>query len=195
MLDHILEYDTELFLYLNNLGSETWDNLWLLITNKLIFGSLYGVLLLYFFYKKFGLKSVILLVVVAALMLTFTDQVTNIFKRGFERTRPCRTEGVMESMRFIAVRCGLYGFFSGHASNSMAVSVFGGLLLRPQHKKLIYVLLSISLLVAYSRIYVGVHYPLDVCCGLLFGVISGILFYKLASYLLLLLNRPKININ
>jgi undecaprenyl-diphosphatase len=109
---------------------------------------------------------------------------TNVFKRGFERPRPCRAEGVMDQMRFIAVRCGLYGFFSGHSSNSMAVAVFAGLLLRPYFKNLIFILLFWSAVVAYSRIYVGVHYPLDIVCGLAFGAMGGFIFYKLARYLL-----------
>ena len=184
MLDQILQYDTELFLYLNNLGSETWDGFWLLVTSKWIYGIILGLVLLYLFYKQFGLKSLLFFVVLIALVITFTDQSTNVFKRFFERTRPCRTEGVMEHMRFIAVRCGLYGFFSGHASNSMAVAVFGGLLLRPYYRQIIYVLISISLIVAYSRIYVGVHYPLDIICGLTFGAISGYLFFRLAKHLL-----------
>ncbi|WP_298236846.1 phosphatase PAP2 family protein [uncultured Algibacter sp.] len=183
MLDQILQLDTELFLYLNNLGSETWDNLWLLITNKLTFIPLYAILL-FLLYKKFGLKSILVFVVVIALMITFTDQITNVFKRGFERPRPCRAEGVMDQMRFIAVRCGLYGFFSGHSSNSMAVAIFAGLLLRPYFKNLIFILLFWSAVVAYSRIYVGVHYPLDIICGLTFGAIGGFIFYKLARYLL-----------
>ncbi|WP_242093047.1 phosphatase PAP2 family protein [Aestuariivivens sediminicola] len=184
MLDQILHYDTELFLYLNNLGSPSWDGFWLAITNKFIFGSLMGIVLFVLLYRKFGLKYTLLLIVVVALMITFTDQITNLFKRTFERHRPCRTEVVMDQMRFIAVRCGLYGFFSGHASNSMAVAIFGGLMLRSQHKWLLFALISFSLLVAYSRIYVGVHYPLDIICGLIFGVFSGSVFYKLAQGLL-----------
>lgn len=191
MLEQILQYDKELFLYLNNLGSEAWDGLWLTITNKFVFGSLYGVILLYLFYKKFGLKTLILFIVLIAIMITFTDQFTNVFKRTFERTRPCRTEGVMEHMRFIAVRCGSYGFFSAHAATPMAISIFVGLLLKPYYRKLIYLFIGASLIVAYSRIYVGVHYPLDVFCGLIFGAISGFLFYKLAAYLLNRLNMSK----
>ncbi|MFK7833539.1 MAG: phosphatase PAP2 family protein [Winogradskyella sp.] len=183
MLDQLIQYDKELFLYLNNLGSETWDTLWLLITNKLTFIPLYAVLL-FFIYKKFGWKSLLIMVFVIAAMITFTDQITNVFKRTFERPRPCGAEGVMDFTRFIAPRCGKYGFFSGHSSNSMAAAVFGGLLLRPYFKHLIYVLLIWSLVVAYSRIYVGVHYPLDIICGLTFGAFAGFLFYKLNAYLL-----------
>ena len=85
MIEQLLEYDTQLFLYLNGLGSTTWDDLWLGITNKFIFGSILGILLLYLFYKKFGLKGMLLLILVMALMITFTDQITNVFKRGFAR--------------------------------------------------------------------------------------------------------------
>jgi undecaprenyl-diphosphatase len=183
MIEQLLEYDTELFLFLNNLGSTTWDGLWLAITNKLTFIPLYAVLL-FLFYKKFGAKSLLILMVVIALMITFTDQITNVFKRGFERPRPCGEVDLINQMRFIAVRCGKYGFFSGHSSNSMAVAVFSGLLLKPYYKNLIFVLLFWSAVVAYSRIYVGAHYPLDILCGLSFGAISGFLFYKLSLYLL-----------
>ncbi len=183
MIDQLLQYDKELFLFLNNLGSARWDWLWLIITDELTFIPLYAVLL-FLLYKKFGLKSLFIFIVVVALMITFTDQITNVFKRGFERPRPCRAEGVMEFMRFVAKRCGLYGFFSGHASNSMGAAVFAGLLLKPYYKNLIFILLFWSAIVSYSRIYVGVHYPLDIFCGLVFGALAGFAFYKLARYLM-----------
>ncbi|TGV00821.1 phosphatase PAP2 family protein [Flavivirga rizhaonensis] len=183
MIEKLLERDTELFLFLNNLGSQPWDNLWLIITNKLTFIPLYAILL-FLLYKKYGLKSLLIFVVVVALMITFTDQITNVFKRGFQRSRPCGEDNLIDQMRFIAVRCGKYGFFSGHSSNSMAAAVFAGLILKQYYKYLIFILLFWSLVVAYSRIYVGVHYPLDIVCGLVFGAISGFLFYKLAKYLL-----------
>lgn len=183
MLDQLIQYDKELFLFLNNLGTPTWDAMWLLITNKLTFIPLYA-LLLFLIYKKFGLKTFLFSILLIVLMVTFTDQITNVFKRGFERLRPCRQEGVMEQMRFIAVRCGKYGFFSGHSSNTMAAAVFTGLLLRPYYKKLIFILLFWSATVAYSRIYVGVHYPLDIICGMTFGALSGFMFYKILSYII-----------
>ena len=182
MLDQLLQYDKDLFLFLNNLGSSTWDNLWLVITNEYTFVPLYLVLL-FLIYKKFGLKSMVIAILVIVVMISFTDQITNIFKYGFKRFRPCRQEGVMEHMRYVASRCGRYGFFSGHSSNSMAAAVFAGLLLRPYFKNLIFLMLFWSALVAYSRIYVGVHYPLDIFFGMLFGAISGFGFYKLIGIL------------
>ena len=117
-------------------------------------------------------------------MITFTDQMTNVVKDTFMRPRPCRAEGIIDQLRFIAPRCGKYGFFSGHSSNSMAAAIFGGLVLRPFFKSLIFYLIFWSFIVAYSRIYVGVHYPLDIVCGMTFGAISGWLFYKFNGYLL-----------
>ncbi|WP_458627317.1 phosphatase PAP2 family protein [Winogradskyella sp. PC D3.3] len=182
MLEQLLAYDKALFLYLNNLGSETWDGLWLVITNKLSSIPLYAFLL-FLIYKKLGWKAVVLMVLVIAAMVTFTDQITNVFKDSFQRPRPCRAEGVKDIMRFVAPRCGKYGFFSGHASNSMAVAIFAGLLLKPYFKNLLILLLIWSFIVAYSRIYVGVHYPLDIICGLTFGVLAGFGFYKLYNFL------------
>lgn len=183
MIDQLIEYDAELLIFLNNLGSPTWDSFWLVVTDELTFAPLY-LFLLILIYRKFGLKIMLLSIVTIALMITFTDQITNVFKSTFQRPRPCRTEGVMEHIRFIAERCGKYGFFSGHSSNSMAGAVFGGLLLRPYFKNLIFILLFWSVIVAYSRIYVGVHYPLDIVCGLTFGALSGFGFYKLFGFLI-----------
>lgn len=182
MIEQLLQYDAALFLYLNNLGSAAWDNFWLALTNKWYFGSFMGLILIVLFHKKFAWKGVLFLILMIALMITFTDQTTNIFKRSFARPRPCGAFDIIDQIRFIAIRCGKYGFFSGHASNSMAVAIFGGLLLKPYYKWLIYCLIFISLLVAYSRIYIGVHYPLDILCGLVFGLFSGSIFYKLAKY-------------
>ncbi|WP_299116070.1 phosphatase PAP2 family protein [uncultured Winogradskyella sp.] len=184
MLDKLLDLDTQFFLYLNKLGSPTWDNLWLIITDEFTFAPLYAVLL-FLIYKKYGAKSLLIMVLVIAAMITFTDQITNLFKDGFMRPRPCRLDELKaDGMRFIAERCGKYGFFSGHSSNSMAAAVFGGLVLRPYFKNLIFFLLLWSFIVAYSRIYVGVHYPIDILCGMTFGALAGFGFYKLNTYLL-----------
>jgi undecaprenyl-diphosphatase len=183
MLDQLLQYDKELFLFLNNLGSSTWDGLWLVITNKFTFIPLYAILL-FLIYKRLGLKSLLLIVLVVAVMITFTDQITNLFKYIIvKRPRPCREEELRGIMRFVAPRCGRYGFFSGHSANSMVAAVFAGLLLKQYYKKLIFILLLWSAIVAYSRIYVGVHYPLDIICGMTFGAFTGYGFYKLQIYL------------
>lgn len=185
MLEQLIELDQELFLFLNGLGTSTWDGFWLFYTDKVHWIPLY-VVLLYLMYKKINnIKLFGIMLIVIVLMITFTDQVTNLFKKVLVmRLRPCYEDGVADAMRLVRSWCGgRYGYFSGHASNSMAVAVFTGLILRTKYKHLIFILLCWAFVMAYSRIYVGVHYPLDIVSGMLFGALSGFGFYKLNAYL------------
>ena len=183
MIEKILELDVKLFLYLNNLGNPAWDWFWLLITDKWTAIPLYA-LLLYLIFRRYGMKGTIISMVMVALLITCTDQLANVFKDGFERPRPCRQAGVMEYARFIAVRCGRFGYFSAHAASTFSLAIFVGLILKKAYPKLIYLMLFWALVVSYSRIYVGVHYPLDVITGMLIGACLGYLFYLLHVYLI-----------
>ncbi|MBO3116720.1 phosphatase PAP2 family protein [Winogradskyella sp. DF17] len=183
MLDQLLTYDKELFLFLNNLGTEQWDGFWMFYTHKFNWIPFYA-LLLFLLYKHLGKQRILMLILVVVALITFTDQITNLFKYGFERYRPCHQEDLQSIMRIVKEGCGgRFGFFSGHASNSMAVAVFVGLILRNTYKNLIFLLLVWAAAMAYSRIYIGVHYPLDVVCGMAFGALSGFVFFKLNNYL------------
>lgn len=178
MIDQLLQYDTELFLFLNNLGSESWDGMWRFITEKYSSIPIY-LLLLYFIYKQLGWKGTAVILASAALMITATDQLANLFKYGIQRPRPCQVEAIKDGMRFMADRCGRYGYFSAHAASSMAAAVFLGLILKHRFKYLPFLLLIWAVIIAYSRIYLGVHYPLDIITGMFFGGIIGWIFYRL----------------
>ncbi|MFV8226723.1 phosphatase PAP2 family protein [Christiangramia aquimixticola] len=180
-MGRIAELDRELFLFLNNLGTETWDWLWIAISDKWMAIPLYAILL-FLIFKKFGWKATLVIMVVVTLLITATDQLANLFKHGFERPRPCRQEGVMEYARYVAERCGRFGYFSAHAANSTGVAIFLGLLFKKHYPKLFVFLLFWAVIVSYSRIYLGVHYPGDVLTGMFVGVIFGFLFYKIAGY-------------
>ncbi|WP_047547879.1 phosphatase PAP2 family protein [Psychroserpens sp. Hel_I_66] len=183
MIEQLIEYDQELFIYLNGMGNVFWDAFWLTYTAKLHWIPFYA-LLGYLMYKKLDSKMFVLTLVTIALMITFTDQVTNLFKDGFMRLRPCYEDGVAEVMRLVRKTCGgRYGYFSGHASNSMGLAFFVGLMLRSKYKYMLPILIVWAALMGYSRIYVGAHYPLDVLSGMLFGGVSGFMFYKLDKYI------------
>ena len=182
MIEQLIQQDQELFLFLNGLGTETWDAFWMAYTHKYNWIPFYAILV-YLMFKKYNTKAFILTLILVAFLVTFTDQVTNLFKSGFARPRPCHQEGVIEYMRLVKSYCGgAYGFFSGHSSNAMAVAIFVGCMLKYKYKYAIYLLVVWAILMAYSRIYIGVHYPLDITCGALFGALSGYLFFKLNNY-------------
>jgi len=176
MIEELLKYDTDLFLFLNNLGNETWDGLWLFITNKFSSIPLY-IVLLYLVYKNLGTKGLLIIIICAALMITATDQLSYFVKHTLQRPRPCGEENLKTLMRFVADRCGRYGYFSGHAVSSMATAVFIGLTLKHKYYYLSFILLFWAFMIGYSRIYVGVHYPLDVLTGMIVGGFFGWLFY------------------
>ena len=179
MIESIVDKDIELLIFLNNLGTTQWDGFWLFISNKFSAIPLY-LLLLYLTFKRFGLKKTFVIVLFVVLLITISDQTSNLFKYGFKRLRPCHDEAIQGLIRLVKERCGgLYSYFSAHASNSMAIAIFFSLLLKGGNKFLTYFLIFWALLTAYSRIYIGVHFPLDVLTGALIGVIYATLIYKL----------------
>lgn len=181
MLDQLLHYDTELFIFLNKLGNSTWDGFWLFVTDKWSSIPLYAILL-YLIYKHYGWKGTLVIMVCVALMITATDQLANLFKHGIQRPRPCQVAQLKEDMRFIAGGCGKYGYFSAHAASSMAAAVFLGLSLQRWYRYLPFLLLVWAIITAYSRIYLGVHYPLDIITGMAIGGIIGWLFFLLQRW-------------
>ena len=180
-METLVEFDVSLFLYLNNLGSSFFDPLWLVITNKFASIPLYLVLI-YLLYKNIGLHKTILSLVVVALMITATDQLSYAVKHSVMRLRPCGDPSLEGLGRFVA-DCGSFGYFSGHATSSFALAIFLGSILKPFYKYIFSALILWAIIVSYSRIYVGVHFPGDVLTGILVGSLLGFLFYELYKFL------------
>lgn len=189
MLEQLLQHDKELFVILNNLGSESWDGFWMFMTNKFSSIPLY-LLLMYLSFKQWGLKKTLLLILFVILMITSTNGLADFFKYGVQRLRPCHDNSVNELMRLVKDGCGgKYGYFSAHAGNTMAVATFFSILLKEKFRHVGILLLVWAILVAYSRIYIGVHFPFDVFSGMVIGLLFGWLFAKLFIFAL-----PKIRL-
>ncbi|PRX54120.1 phosphatase PAP2 family protein [Flagellimonas meridianipacifica] len=182
MIDTLVQWDKELFLFLNGLGTETWDGFWLFITDKLSSIPLYAALL-FFTYRYLGFKRTLIVLLFVGLLITATDQLANFFKYGVARLRPCHDEEVNMLARLVKKSCGgKFGYFSAHAANSMALASFFTVMLKPNLKKIGFFLFLWASLVAYSRIYIGVHFPLDVITGSFIGILFGWLFAKLSIF-------------
>jgi undecaprenyl-diphosphatase len=179
MLQKLLELDRYVFLYLNNLGSEKYDPLWLFITNQLHWTPFFLVLF-YIIYKKIGGKQTLYLLFFVALLIAFTDQLTNVVKATFERVRPSSNPNLGSTMRKVLIR-NSFSFFSGHAANTMAVATFLFLIMKRHFKYFGFIFLW-PLVFAYSRIYLGLHYPSDILFGYLCGALTGYGCYKLYRF-------------
>ena len=191
MLEQLQILDREVFLYFNNLGVEEWDWFWVLLTEKETSIPLYAVLL-YLIFKKTNLKVLGVTVLIVALMITFTDQLANFTKASFQRFRPCN-EDFIQYGRFLAKRCGKFGYFSGHAISSFAVATLVSNILKPYFKNVFYWMFFWAFMITYSRIYVGVHYPGDIITGATFGVATGYTFFRFYDYLTSKFNLRSIN--
>ena len=180
MLDKIIAFDKQLFVFLNGLGSENFDGLWLLITKQIYWTPLF-LIVFFILQKKIGWKQLGILLLFVAVLILISDQTANLFKTTFQRLRPCNDPEIKDFIRIVK-ESNSYGFFSAHASSSMACATFVFLLFK-KHFKYPFLFFLFPLVFAYSRIYLGVHFPLDIIVGYAFGTFYAMLFYKLYQVL------------
>jgi undecaprenyl-diphosphatase len=182
MVEKIIQLDKELFVFLNSLGSETYDGLWLAITKQIYWTPLF-LLIFYLLQKQLGWKKFGYYILFTALLILVCDQTANLFKWYFHRLRPCNDEELKAFIRIVKPSSS-FSFFSAHATNSMATTVFAFMLLK-KYYKYSYLLFLFPLIFAYSRIYLGLHFPTDIVTGYVFGLTFGFVCYKLyAKYIL-----------
>ena len=176
MLEYLVELDKKLFIFLNNLGSAPFDTIWLLITKQINWIPFF-LILLFILFKKLGPKKLGIAILTVAALITFTNEITDVIKFSVQRIRPCNDDTLVGLIRVVK-DSDTFSYFSGHASNSTASMMFVYLILR-RYYKYSYLIFLYPLIFAYSRIYLGLHFPLDIISGYVFGSFTGILFYFL----------------
>ena len=178
MFEKLINTDVNLLIYLNNLGSSSWDSFWIYITKQEHWIPLFLVLL-FFIFRKSGVKKGIYVVLLIAVLIAITNGFTDYVKNTVERLRPCNVDTLKNQIRHFTTIYNpqSYSFFSGHSSNSAALTVFLILLYRKQ-TKWIYLLVLFPLVFAYSRIYLGFHFSLDILAGYSVGAIIALSLYR-----------------
>ncbi|MEO0059203.1 MAG: hypothetical protein RLZZ312_850 [Bacteroidota bacterium] len=176
MIEKLLEIDRSVLIFLNNLGSESFDFLWLIITKQLNWTPFF-ILLGFLIYKKNGIKNLGIIIILTSILLTVGNESVEFVKHTTQRLRPCNDEFVRTLIRVVKPSQS-FSFFSGHATNSMSTMVFVFMVLRKYYRYSLLIFLY-PLIFAYSRIYLGLHFPCDILTGYFFGASLGFLFYKI----------------
>ena len=174
-------FDTELLLYINQCNNVLMDNVMIRFSETWTW-SLLLIAVVFVVLRDRPLTEALMILFGIALCVLAADQISSsIIKPWVARLRPTHDPELMFQIRHISGRAGQYGFVSSHAANTFAVAVFVSLLIKSWPLSITMILWAA--LNAYSRIYLGVHYPGDILFGTLTGVGVGVLVYFLYYYL------------
>ncbi len=182
---YIWDLDRSLLLAINGPWGGAWDTFWWAVSQPWCWGPLY-VVTIWMLYRRLGLRGMLVALGLIVLAIVLADQTANFFKTHTPKFRPSRTlllwEGVPYNEWVHTVRNaftgrsyvgGNFGTVSGHAATSMAIAVTSSGILRTRWVSIcmaVYVVLT-----CFSRMYLGVHFPLDILFGLTAGTLIGVL--------------------
>lgn len=193
-LDHI---DRSLFLLLNGEGP-SWLDGFMWYASKMMFWSPVYLVLIWALYQRLPRKNFWMAMGGLAIILFMTDfMVVHLVKNVVMRLRPSHNPELEGLIHFVKdgngnfYKGGRFGFFSNHASNYAGLVTYFILLMRPLKNWIFALLITWVLLIVYSRIYLGVHYPGDVVSGLLFGALVAMFIH----FLYRKLTQPKLELS
>lgn len=179
MLETIIQLDQAVTLIINHFSNASADALMIAISDKLTWIPLYLALVI-LFYKVFGWKHSLVIIVAVVLNLVLTDQISVMFKDFFMRLRPCHEASLVDVLKLPDGCGGKFGFVSSHAANTMGLAVLVSMILK--NKWISMAMFSFAFVNGYSRIYLGKHYFLDVIGGFILGAFLALLVYQAMIY-------------
>lgn len=182
-MSELIEFDQQLLLMLNGSDSIYWDGFWKYLTAPLTWVGLY-LSILVLFARSMDLRRLMLVILMTVVLIVLADQGASGFcKPYFHRFRPSHEPALEGLVRLVDGRAGgLYGFISSHAANSFALMTFVSLIVR--YRWVTFSMFFYAVLNCYSRMYLGLHYPGDILCGAIYGILCGVLVYALLCYVL-----------
>lgn len=182
MFDKLELLDRELFLAINGLHSPMFDNVMYYVSQIWVFSPVF-VFWLYMVFNRYGLKKLLILLGFLGLLILLTDQTSNTTKNTIKRYRPTHNLEIQSKVHIVnEYKGGLYGFFSGHSTNSFGVAMLLFLIFRKESIVFRLLFFAWAALTAYSRIYLGVHYPSDIFVGFVVGIFWGYIVYRLIQF-------------
>ena len=181
MLENLLTYERNLFLWLNDCHTPYWDEVMCLYSGKGVWLPLALLFLLTLCYRKYW-REIVLVLLAIVLTITLCDQfASHVCKPLFTRFRPTHHPDFMNEVKTVfGYRGGRYGFISSHAANAFGFAMFLALLFR--NRWLGFTLFFWATVNAYSRIYLGVHFLTDIIPGIMAGIFFGYIVYKLYAW-------------
>lgn len=184
MTEELLQFDTNLLLAINAMHAPWLDTSMMFLTSKYSWIPVY-FLVAYLVYQKDGWKNLVLLGIAAAVSILMADQLSSsLVKPWVARPRPCQDPLVLGLLNLPKGCSNGFSFVSSHAANfgalAMLVSCYG------KNRSVWWRILPwiCAVLVSYTRVYLGVHYPSDVLAGMMLGAACGALCFagfKVAS--------------
>jgi len=194
-MNSFLNLDQSVFFLINGNHSPFWDEIMIFFTQAYTWAAFF-IIFIFFIFKKYRTKKGLVILLVLIIAVTLSDQFSSVVKDLVTRFRPTHNPDIKDMVHFALKKGGLYGFFSAHASNSIVMAVFSSLIFR--NKTYNWLVFSWIFLIGYTRIYLGMHYPLDVISGWVAGAIIGYAFFKIIPSLekhLVFMRRDKLSEN
>lgn len=190
MMETLNRLDTEAFLTLNGQHNAWLDEVMYWTSDREFWFPFYALILIWMGWKFRG--RAVGVVLALALAVALSDQVTSsLMKPFFLRLRPCHEPAIDQWVHVVWECGGTYGFSSSHAANSFSFAAILYLLL-PAYRPFTRFLFVWAVVISYSRIYVGAHYPLDLLAGAGVGTLVGVLCANFYRFFTKTINVPSV---